>query len=492
METLVHDPASTSAYEPPENRSNSPSSATVAAPAPSRERWSWATYDFANTIFSMNIATLYFAVWLVSDLGASNTMVAIGNGLASALVMISIPIFGAISDATQRRKPWVIWFTLISVAATIAIGAFGQTMAPLIGESVINPDSVSNYIIHGPALIAILGAFVVANYAYQGALPFYNAMMSDLAPASQLGKLSGMGVALGYVGSIAGVMMITPFFNGEFPVFGEVAASTMQSLRSIFPYTEHGGRVSTFAPTGIMFLLFSLPLFFFCRDHFPVRTKKPIAWKQAFRDIRNTINDAKKYPGTLRFLIASFVYQDAMGTIISYMALYAVVAMGFKEGSETTLFVALTVPAVFGSWVWGRLTDRIGAKKTLLIVTTLWVFSLIAMILVKSQALFWAIGAFIGFIYGGLNVAERPMILQLVPDKEAGRFFSLMVLSARAAAIVGPFVWSFAVDGLIPITGKDIAYRSGVGTVGIAMIIAFFLLRGVPDNRPQATSVTAS
>src|SRR5690606_12461098 len=75
--------------------------------APRRERWSWALYDFANTIFSMNIATLYFAVWLVSDLGASNTMVAIGNGVASLLVMFSIPVFGAISDVTRRRKPWV-------------------------------------------------------------------------------------------------------------------------------------------------------------------------------------------------------------------------------------------------------------------------------------------------------------------------------------------------------------------------------------------------
>src|SRR5260221_14561701 len=79
----------------------------VATRAPAMERWSWALYDFANTIFSMNIATLYFAVWLVSDLHASNTMVALGNGISSALIAFSIPVFGAISDATQRRKPWV-------------------------------------------------------------------------------------------------------------------------------------------------------------------------------------------------------------------------------------------------------------------------------------------------------------------------------------------------------------------------------------------------
>src|SRR5215216_4415710 len=87
--------------------------------APGREHWSWALYDFSNTIFSMNIATLFFAVWLVRDVGASNTMAAVASSLSSVLVVLSIPLFGAISDATQRRKPWVVGFTLVAVVMTI-------------------------------------------------------------------------------------------------------------------------------------------------------------------------------------------------------------------------------------------------------------------------------------------------------------------------------------------------------------------------------------
>src|SRR6266516_6537212 len=86
-----------------------------------RERLSWALYDFANTVFSMNIATLYFAAWLVADLGHSNTLYAVVNGIASALVVVSIPVFGAISDETQRRKPWVVAFTLIACLSTVAM-----------------------------------------------------------------------------------------------------------------------------------------------------------------------------------------------------------------------------------------------------------------------------------------------------------------------------------------------------------------------------------
>ena len=94
-------------------------------------------YDFSNTIFSMNVATLFFAAWLVADLGASNTAVAVGNGVASLLVAISIPVLGAISDARGRRKPWVVWFTLAAIVATAAIGFLGERMLPLVGEGVI-------------------------------------------------------------------------------------------------------------------------------------------------------------------------------------------------------------------------------------------------------------------------------------------------------------------------------------------------------------------
>jgi UMF1 family MFS transporter len=240
--------------------------------------------------------------------------------------------------------------------------------------------------------------------------------------------------------------------------------------------------VATFAPTALLYLVFSVPFFVFCRDHFPVRTREAIPWRQAFRDVGNTLRESRKYPGVLRFIIASFVYQDAMGTIISFMALYAVVAMGFERGSETTLFVVLTIPAVFGAWLWGRLTDRIGPKNTLLIVLGAWIALLLAMIAAPSRQAFWIVGAMIGFIYGGVNVAERPMLLRLIPDEEAGRFFGLMVLSARAAAIIGPMIWAFTVDGLLPTFGKGIAYRAGVATVAIAMCIALLTMHSVPDN----------
>ena len=446
-----------------------------------RERISWALYDFANTVFSMNIATLYFSAWLIADLGHSNTLYATVNGIASAMVVVSIPVLGAISDATQRRKPWVVGFTTAACIATALIAVFGQFGLPLIGEGV-TASATTGQMSSGVALFGVLVAFTIANYTYQGAQPFYNAMMAELVPVDHRGRLSGLGAALGYVGSITGVILTFPFFTGSMPIIGAIPDSVVHFLRTAIPFTGHGGRVSTFVPTAILFLLFSLPLFIFCRDHHVIQGRKSIAWREAFADVRNTISEAKRYPGTLRFILTSFLYQDAMGTIIANMALYAIFAMGFVKGSEATLFVILTVPAVIGAYGIGKLVDRFGPKRTLSWVLAGWIVLLIAMIVAPSRNVFWIVGAGIGLIYGGVSTAERPLLLSLVPDVEAGRFFSLMVLSSRAAAVVGPFVWAFAVDGLTPVFGRGVAYRAGVLTVAIGMALALWALRRVPDN----------
>jgi MFS transporter, UMF1 family len=102
---------------------------------------------------------------------------------------------------------------------------------------------------------------------------------------------------------------------------------------------------------------------------------------------------------------------------------------------------------------------------------------------VPTQAGFWVVGLLIGLIFGGVWTAERPLLLALVPEAEASRFFSLMLLSARAAAIAGPLVWGLTVDTLGPRLGSAVAYRGAVLTVAVMFTLAILLLRRVPDRR---------
>lgn len=453
--------------------------------APAIERWSWALYDFSNTIFSMNVATLYFSVWIVSDLGSTDLVYAMANAAASILMIVAIPLLGAISDARRRRKPWVVAFTIASCVACAAIGVIGQTTLPLVGGGIAHPDVVPpGWHVSIVALLPVLAAFAIANFAYQAAQPFYNAMMPELVPVEEQGRLSGFGVAVGYVGSILGVALVLPFFTGQLPVIGKLGDGITNVLHSVVPFTANGGRVSTFVPTGVLFLLFSLPLFFICRDHNPAPAGTPVNWGKAFRDVAETITAARKHPGALRFIVTSLVYQDAIGTIVTFMTLYAVRAVGFQKGSEVRLFMVLTIPAIFGSYVFGRLVDRIGAKRSLGITLWIWVALLVAMMLVTNQSQFWLVGLAIGLNFGGVNAIERPLLLSLIPDVEAGRYFSLMVLSARVAAIIGPLLWGLTTALLEGPFGTNVAYRSAVFVVALMFVIAIMILRGVPDRRP--------
>ena len=460
---------------------------SVHARAPWIERASWALYDFANTIFSMNVATLYFSVWLIADLHASSTVYALGNGFSSLLVVASVPVLGAISDARRRRKVWVVGFTIAACIACAFIGIFGQTTLPIAGEETIAGTALAANWHPGIGTFGwVLVAFIIANYAYQAAQPFYNAMMPELVPPDEQGRLSGLGTAVGYVGTIVGLLLVAPFFSGAIPLLGALPGTVIGWLRTSVPFTAHAGRVSTFVPTAILFLLFSLPLFLFCRDHDPRREHVPINWRTVFSDVAQTLRDTRQHPGVLSFILASFLYQDAIGTIVSFMALYAVKAMGFARGAEATLFLVLTVPAILGSYVAGRLVDRFGARRTLLGTIIAWIALLVAMIAVPTQQAFWGVGLLIGLNFGAVPTAERPMLLALVPENEAGRFFSLMLLSSRAAAVAGPIVWGLTVDGLEPSAGTAIAYRAAVITVIAMFALSLLLLRRVPDRRARA------
>jgi UMF1 family MFS transporter len=454
-------------------------------PAPWIERASWALYDFANTIFSMNVATLYFAVWLVADLHASSTVYAVGNGISSLLVVASVPVLGAISDARRRRKIWVVGFTIASCIACAFIGILGQTTLPIAGEETIGGVALTTSWNPGIGTFGwVIVAFIIANYAYQAAQPFYNAMMPELAPPEEQGRLSGIGTAVGYVGTIVGLLLVAPFFSGAIPLLGALPGTVVGWLRTGVPFTAHAGRVSTFMPTALLFLLFSLPLFLFCRDHNPRHEHVPINWRTVFTDVAHTLRDTRHHPGVLSFILASFLYQDAIGTIVSFMALYAVKAMGFARGAEATLFLVLTVPAIFGSYIAGRLGDRYGARSTLIGTIVAWIVLLVAMISVPSQQAFWMVGLLIGLNFGAVPTAERPMLLALVPVDEAGRFFSLMLLSSRAAAVAGPLIWGLTVDWLEPARGTGLAYRAAVMTVIAMFALSLLLMRRVPNRRP--------
>jgi UMF1 family MFS transporter len=418
------------------------------------EVFSWVFYDFANTIFSMNVVTMYFSLWMTVDNGREDILVGIANSLSMLLVAISMPVLGAISDQMKRRMPFLIGLTINCALFTALIG--------LVGQREISAEI---------KVFWALLFFVVANYSYQGGLVFYNTLLPQVSTPRTMGKISGYGVALGYLGAIVGLVLVMPFNEGS--VFG---------IR--VPFIQGGGRGATFVPTGVLLLIFSLPTFLFVRDRGAGAIGiRGVSWKESFRRVKDVLVHTAKYPGVIRFLVAKFFYENAISAVIIFMAVYAVKVMGFSDSVVMPFFIVSIVSATIGSLACGWIVDRLGPKRTMKWVLVGWIFSLCIVLATGNRWVFWGAGSLIGMFMGSTWTSARPLLVTLVPGEMLGEFFGLYAFSGKAAAIFGPIIW-----GLVIICFRSfdiLKYKFAVGFLLVLMCIGLIVLWKVPDRWRQ-------
>jgi UMF1 family MFS transporter len=419
----------------------------------------------------MNIVTMYFAQWVVVDHGVEDFYYGLSYSVSMLLVALTMPALGAISDAKGKRLPYLLTLTFGCILATV-----------LMGITASNMNDVATKI-----LLALI-LFALANYCFEGGLVFYNALLPEVSTPANIGKVSGWGVAFGYVGAILGLFLVKPFVDGQ--LFG-LKLSFFQA-----------GRQAAFIPTALFFLLFSLPTFFWVKEKLP-EIREKIKVGEAFRRVWQGIADTRRFPGVLRFLIAYYFFSDAIATITIFMAVYAQVVMDFPDSVKIWFFIIATTFAVFGSFLCGYVTDLIGPKRTMILVVAGWILSLSVIIFTSSQTVFWIMGPFIGICLGSTWTASRPLLTGLVPRETLGQFFGLYALAGKVAAVVGPLLWGLTVlyfKAENPIvrmilslfsnfgfdisagTTSTIQYRFAVFVLVLMMIVGFVLLLKVPDR----------
>jgi UMF1 family MFS transporter len=251
--------------------------------------------------------------------------------------------------------------------------------------------------------------------------------------------------------------------------------------------------------------LFSLPIFILVKEKIKssAETRK-IKVKEAFKKVREGILNTKKYPGVLRFLVADYFFEDAIATVIIFMAVYAQVVMNMGDEVKIIFFWIATSFAVLGSFLSGLISDRIGPKKTLFFVVLGWILSLCVIMLTTHPAYFWAIGPVVGICLGSTWTTSRPLLTTLAPRETLGQFFGLYALSGRAAAIIGPLLWGGTVlclkkdnplvNGIASFLGKigvnlpgqvlnTIQYRFGILVLIFMMILGLLIFIKVPDKK---------
>ncbi len=446
-----------------------------------RDVISWALYDFANTIYSMNILSLYFAGWLVIDLGYDDIFYSLAFAASMLLAAILLPALGYLSDNPTGGKRKIRYLLIFTGGAVLSVAAFAMMPPSMVGM--------------------ILALFALSNFFYEGGIVFYNALLASVAEPDNVGKVSGFGVALGYTGSVVGMILVLPFVTGN--LFG------LQ-----IPFVSEGGKSAAFLPTAVFFALFSIPVFLVVRE----KVMRPISktngsvtpidnnslshaagLKAAYTDIWQSIKATEKYPGLLRFLIADWFFEDAIATVIIFMAVYTerVLAMGAE--ARTAFFILSTVFAMLGSYPLGRLADRYPPKRVLFFIVLGWILVLILFAFNSLMTVFWILGPIIGVLLGGVWAVGRPLLMQLSPPEKLGEFFGLYSLSGRAAAVGGPLLWGavvylfsperpigrIAADGfgMDAVSAVKLPYRLAVLSLAAMMGVGLFIFRKVPEKR---------
>ena len=415
----------------------------------------WALFDLANTIFSSNINTIFFPFYMNDTLGTdevkqqvASTFISYANAVASILLVICSPLYGVLVDRTGLKKRYTMYFTLFSVGFTILMGVFGK----------ISFDSALFGVPMSLALVVI--AYVFAKFFYNSSLVFYDSMLPDLGNDKEIPLISGYGVALGGVGTLIGLL--------------------------VYPISIKWSNVDTFIPTALLFLLFSLPLFFILKDK-PKPKVERIPFFTGYKDIVVTLKDMKKHKAIFTFMIAYFFLNDALQTAIAMMAVYATIVVGFTSGQFILLYLVSTISMIIGSLVFGNITRAAGAKRAVTFVCFIMIAALFIAVFAQEQWMFWIAGSLFGVSLGSTWVTSRTFIIQLSPPEKTGQFFGLFAFSGKVSSIVGP-----ALYGTITLMLKNygtLASRVALGSLLVLTIIGLIvhLFVRVPKSTKSAT-----
>jgi MFS transporter, UMF1 family len=419
-----------------------------------RSVFGWVSYDLASNLFTMGIVSMFFAAWVREMVGGdrADTVWGAMTSMSYAVVFVLSPILGAMTDRARRRKPFLIASTLVCVTFTALLGRDG--------------------------LLLSTAFFIVANIGYLASLQFYDALLPEVSTEENRGRIGGMGIAFGYIGS-----------------FIPVGLGLMLG-------TEDKPRL--FVLLAVFYLALSLPCFLWVRERGNPHPRPIFRWwaiRDSARQTIHTLRSGREYPGLTRFLVGRVFYTDAINTVIIIMMLFTInvaVANGFSstEGERQGLFVmgfALFF-AVAGGFFWGWTVDRVGPRAALNAVLWCWfaVFAAAGAVGIFALPLrtLYAVAAAAGFSLGGVWASDRIYMLRLTPLHRVGEFYGLYGMVGRFSAITGPLTWLVTFEILVRGFGFAPLQAQGIGilVLMLELVVAYLILRAVSDRPPASVA----
>lgn len=427
--------------------------------APTREKFAWCMFDFANSAFPTVALTAFGGPYFQSvlchggvDLLGWNLTGTAAWGLCIAismfLVTVTAPITGLIADRGGGRKKFLFAYVALCLVA-------------LVGLSTLGPGS------GGWAMLF----YIVANFAFEGAYVFYNAYLPDLTATHRLGRLSGYGWALGYGG---GLLVLVACF----PLLPEA-------------YTpETAGQARwVYLVVALWYAVFSLPAWLWLHDRAPSRgARERIKLSDAFREVAKTFRTARAHRVVFLFLLAYFLYNDGITTVIEFVGIFTQEVLAFTPKDQIILFLVLNVIAAPGAIFFGRLLDRIGGRRAISYSLLVWVMVVVGASLVQTKVGFWPVAVLAAIVIGATQASSRAYMAKIAPAGRTGEFMGFLALSGKASAIFGPLLYGGVVQVAHNPASPGDSHRIAIVAIGGLFVVSWFVMRRLPKDERAPTA----
>lgn len=406
-----------------------------------RAVWAWALYDVANSSFTTLIVTFIYSTYFVGYMSGTGEdltpLWTTGVALTAITVALLSPVLGAVADRGGYRKRFLLSFSATCVAATAALA----------------------FLEPGQAQTALV-LFVVANIAFETSAAFYDSFLPDLVPQEKIGRVSGLGWGLGYIGGI--VALLLALYG-----FVETESSLYRVFSGLFGLTTEGGANvrATALLVAVWFAVFTLPFILFVREPRAAGGReRGNAIAAGFRQLAASFREIRRYRQIVRLLLARLLYNDGLVVIFSLGAVFAQQVYGFSTEETIQFGIALNVAAGIGAFTFGFLDDRIGGRNTILFALVGLSAAGLLAILGQSRLTFWIAALVVGLLAGPCQSASRSLLGRFVPNDKEAEFYGFFAFSGKATAFLGPALYGRFVSAF------------GSHRVGMTVSVLFFAI----------------
>jgi UMF1 family MFS transporter len=426
---------------------------------------SWIFFDWAAQPYFTLITTFvfapYFATHVAADPASGQSLWGFATAAAGLVIALLSPVLGAIADASGRRKPWIAAFGALLVIGSCLMW-FGKP-----GDLGVIP--------------LVLLAYGIATIGVEFATVFNNAMMPTLVPPDRIGRLSGTGWAIGYVGGILSLILVLGFLAAD-PKSGRTLFG-LSPLFGLDPATHQGDRI-TGPLTGIWFVAFVLPMFLLTPDY-PARQSLRAALRTGLMGLRQNLRELPKRKSLAAFLLANMIYTDGLVSLFAFGGIYAAGTFGWNTIQIGSFGIILAIAGTFGAWLGGQLDDLLGPKRVIAGSMGILLFAIVAILLVSKDSVFFitvrppapngalfasaaeraylVLGCLIGAAGGPLQAASRTLLIRIAPEDRIAQYFGLFALTGKVTSFIGPLL----IGVVTAVTASQKA--------GMAVLVLFFV-----------------